>query len=106
MHQANYGKLEKGVISLSVEWLQQIAEAFGLQAGDLLSESTRMVERMREMQKRIDDLEEQVLDKRRIIDAIKSHFKLEVKLQGRNRLSWYLVSQAKKEPAHPSSMSY
>lgn len=78
MNQANYGKLEKGIISLSVERLQQIAEVFGLQAGDLLGESTRMAERMREMQKRIDGLEEQVLDKRRMIDAIKSHFKLEV----------------------------
>ncbi len=78
MNQANYGKLEKGVISLTIERLQQIAEAFGLHASDLLGESKKAAERMQEMQKQIDTLEEQLLDKRRVIDAIKSTFKMEV----------------------------
>jgi len=78
MNQGNYGRLEKGVASITVERLQQIAEAFGLQASDLLGESKKMAESKKELQKRIVELEEQLLDKKRLIDAVKGYFKLEV----------------------------
>jgi transcriptional regulator with XRE-family HTH domain len=87
MNQSSYGKLERGGTQLTIERLEQIADIFEIDIHELLphpkstsasrdKETVNQSDKVKLLEKRISELEDQLEDKKRIIRSIKENFDL------------------------------
>lgn len=115
MTQNNYSKLERGLIQLTIERLYQIAEIFETDVSEIIEYNTGVKviktdrrisgiedsesEKVKQLEKRISELEEQLEDKRQIIEFLKANPIMEAyESVFSNLLEKYWIEAEKKHP--------